>query len=297
MKTNRAVILAQETDPWRNLAAEEALWQNLPERGFYLFLYRNSGCVVLGRHQNPLREVRLGEAGARGIPILRRASGGGTVWHDEGNLNFSFLVDQRDYDRHVVQDFLVRTLGRAGFQVVLGTKGDLVVPSDEGLCKVSGNAYAFRNGKVLHHGTLLCRADLESLRGLLGSTGELVAWVGTPSRPMGVANLGVDPRHAAEMLAEAFEQEFGAVRRERPEEAAGVEAADWSAAVSVNCRRLSSAEWTWDSTPPFTWKGETLQGFREVRVAEGRVLDGSFPSDEGKLFFSDLFFEYLPKRV
>jgi lipoate-protein ligase A len=297
MKTNRAVLLAQGTDPWQNLATEETLWQNLPERGFYLFLYRNSDCVVLGRHQNPLREVRLSELGAREVPVLRRSSGGGTVWHDEGNLNFSFLVDQRDYDKNVVQDFLVRTLGRAGFPVVLGTKGDLLVPTEAGLRKVSGNAYAFRKGKVLHHGTLLCQANLESLRGLLGPTGELVTWVGTPSRPMGVANLGVEARHVAEILANAFAEEGGGLRWDRPDEAVGVDPATWSGEASVNFSRLRSPEWTWDSTPPFTWKGTTRVGFREVRVVDGRVLNGSFPSDEGKLFFSDLFFEYLPKRV
>src|SRR5579864_550416 len=90
------------TDPWLNLAREELLLDTMPAGESALVLYVNAPCVVLGRHQNPLREAKLDELNRRGVPLVRRPTGGGTVWHDEGNLNWSLLLPKDGYDRSTV---------------------------------------------------------------------------------------------------------------------------------------------------------------------------------------------------
>src|SRR5688572_27898296 len=117
-------------DPWNNLAREETLLDALPAGGSALVLYVNSSAVVLGRHQNPLREVRLEELARRAqrgesIPLVRRASGGGTVWHDEGNLNWSLLLPKEGYDRAAVTSAVAAALLPLGPSLEAGEKGDL----------------------------------------------------------------------------------------------------------------------------------------------------------------------------
>lgn len=148
------------TNPYFNLAAEEYLIKNLQEPCF--MLWQNTASVILGKHQNPLKEVNLEFTTKNQIPIIRRISGGGTVYHDLGNLNYSFidfgkpdsLVNFAKYSKPVLQ-----LLQKKGVDAQLVGKSDLCI---NGL-KFSGNAsHVFRN-KVLHHGTLLFNSDLDIL--------------------------------------------------------------------------------------------------------------------------------------
>jgi lipoyltransferase/lipoate-protein ligase len=283
-------------DPFENLAREE-LWLDTLEPGTSaLLLYVNRPCVVLGRHQNPLREVRLAEAARRGVPVVRRASGGGTVWHDEGNLNWSLLVPKEGYDRAAVSASVARSLATLGFDLEVGEKGDLLL----GGKKVSGAAYLFRRDRVLHHGTLLCQARLEDLRGVLGPTGSLVEWVGVASRPAPVTNLGVGVDDAAQALARGLGDSGIGV-------GTGIGNAGFEAQVEARARDLAADPWRWDQTPPFTWEGETRVGPGRFVVREGLVdaVVGENPDDTmgnmskivGKRFFSPGLFEYFPREV
>ncbi len=292
MPVQTAVITLAGLDPWDNLAAEELLWQDL--KGSALLLYRNFPSLILGRHQNPWREVRWDEVSSRRIPLIRRSTGGGTVWHDEGNLNFSFLWGQNSHQREILQDFAADTLRKRGYPIEVGPKGDLLL-SGPTPRKISGHAYAYRGGRVLHHATLLCQARLDDLRSVLGTTGELLEWVGTASRPMPVANLGCDPFEAARWLTEAFKQRWKAEEM-TPWDALGISESVWHEKKQGFRDRLASSEWTWDSTPPFRWKGHVKEGLGIFRVEEGLVREGTTPKVEGKFFFSGEFFEYLPLR-
>src|SRR6185369_6114963 len=113
------------SSPWLNLAREETLLDTLPPESSALVLYVNSPCVVLGRHQNPLREAKLAELDRRGVPLVRRPSGGGTVWHDEGNLNWSLLLPKDGYDRAAVTAAVAAALAPLGLDLQTGEKGDL----------------------------------------------------------------------------------------------------------------------------------------------------------------------------
>ncbi len=153
-------------DPSLNLALEEYAVRRLEMRHGYLLLYENDPSVVVGRHQNVIEEVNLKKAYENNIPVYRRISGGGTVVHDRGNLNFSFLA------RHTLKDFnnyrkfltpVVELLRESGIPVEINQRNNLIVNG----MKISGNAQFSSRGNMISHGTLLYDADLERIRKLL----------------------------------------------------------------------------------------------------------------------------------
>jgi len=279
------------TDPWENLAREETWLEALAPGESALLLYVNAPCIVLGKHQNPLREVRLDEAAARGLPLVRRSSGGGTVYHDEGNLNWSFLGPKEGYDRALVSARVVQALGTLGRDLEVGERGDLFL----GEKKVTGAAYLFRRDRVVHHGTLLCQARLDALRGVLGPTGVLTEWVGVASRPMPVTNLDLGVDVAAAALAATW----------GPGLAVGQGSGDvgFEARVADRRRELATGAWLWGTTPAFTWEGETRLGWLRARVGEG-VIEAAWDDRNlnmsnmvGKWFFDPELFPYLSREV
>jgi len=154
------------TDPAVNLALEEYTVRHGHPTFSYFFMYVNRPSVVLGRHQNVLGEVNLRVCWQDDIPVIRRISGGGTVVHDSGNLNFSFITDHsaRNFNRY--RQFLepiVRVLRKLGAPVHIDERNNLVINTQ----KVSGNAQFTSRGRMLSHGTLLFKADLLRMRRLL----------------------------------------------------------------------------------------------------------------------------------
>lgn len=150
-------------DPAWNLALEEVIFDTLDEDSLVLLFYINDRCVVVGKHQNPWREIDLACASAETIPVHRRLTGGGTVFHDRGNLVFSFLgrrdVIDRTRDLEIVRD----ALELFGVDAEISGTWDLYA---EG-AKLSGNAFCFRRNRALHHGTILIDADRNLMNRLL----------------------------------------------------------------------------------------------------------------------------------
>jgi lipoate-protein ligase A len=182
----------ESTDPFFNLAAEECLLKDIS--GEYLILYINSPAVIIGKHQVAHREADTAFVSKENIPVIRRISGGGAVFHDAGNLNFSFIlqssqgrqVDFKKYTEPVI-DFL-RTLGiTASFE----GKNDLKV----GGFKISGNAEHVFHERVLHHGTLLFNSDLRLLSSSLRKDTSHYSTRAVGSNPSPVMNLKQDCPH------------------------------------------------------------------------------------------------------
>lgn len=173
-------------DPYFNLAVEESLLKKSKEEYFILGI--NRPCIIIGKHQSAYLEVNTQYVNENRIPVIRRISGGGTVFHDYGNLNFSFIknsesgkqVDFRKYTQPVI-DFLKSMGVEARFE----GKNDLKV---EGL-KISGNAEHIKGNRVLHHGTLLFSASLEMLRNSLRKDASYYTSKAVVSNPSSVINL------------------------------------------------------------------------------------------------------------
>ena len=154
------IVQRPHTNPWFNIAAEEYLLKNIQEDCF--MLWQNEASIIVGKHQNTLAEINYQFVKQNNIPVIRRITGGGTVFHDPGNLNFTFiskgekgkLVDFRKFT-----DPIIAILNQLGIPAEFEGKNDIKV---NGL-KISGNAEHVFKDRVLHHGTLLFSSDLKEL--------------------------------------------------------------------------------------------------------------------------------------
>ncbi len=155
-------IESNSTDPYFNLALEEYVFDRLPKDESYFMLWQNANTIVIGKYQNALEEVNQTVVDERGIKVARRLSGGGAVYHDMGNLNFTFIVDQKDVKGMNFKIFVepvVETL--KGFDVAAEFTGrnDIVI---DGM-KISGNSQYVKKHRVMHHGCIMLDSDLEKV--------------------------------------------------------------------------------------------------------------------------------------
>ncbi len=185
MNHTGVIYRSKLTDPFLNLAAEDHLLRSRPvyERG--LMLYVNDPAVVIGRHQNPWVECNPEYLGRAGIALARRQSGGGTVYHDSGNLNFSILSAREQYDQNANFDVVIEALQTIGVRAERSGRNDLVC----GEYKVSGSAFKHLRDRSFHHGTLLVGADLTRLHAALRPAAADINSRGIASVRSAVVNL------------------------------------------------------------------------------------------------------------
>lgn len=154
-------ILNDSQDPYINLATEEYLLKNSDEEIF--MLWRCYPSVIIGKHQNTLAEINYSWVKENRIRVARRITGGGTVYHDSGNINFTFIRNGRQ--GHLVNypgqlEPVIEILNNLGINAIMGKKNEILLKGR----KISGNAEHIYKSRILHHGTLLFDADLEMLK-------------------------------------------------------------------------------------------------------------------------------------
>jgi len=154
-------------DPYYNLAVEQYMFDEMPASQTYFMLWQNDNTIVVGKYQNTAEEIDGAYTAERKINVVRRLSGGGAVYHDMGNLNFTFITDQGSdgFDFRSFTRPIVRTLAKLGIEAEFNSRNDLTIAGK----KFSGNAQYFKHKRVMHHGTLLFDSDLDVLQSALKS--------------------------------------------------------------------------------------------------------------------------------
>lgn len=273
------VFHSPETDPCINLALEEHLFLTLPKEGSVLLLWQNRPSVVLGRFQNAASEVDLAEAAKRGICVVRRLSGGGAVYHDPGNLNYSLILrcedPVQDDLEHLTQP-VVRAFRRFGADAVFSGRNDIYA----GGKKLSGSAQYARDGKLLHHGCILVDTDLSVLPAVLRpKPGKLPQGVERSAvSPVTTLSLAAGRRIDPSDLAKALAEEFGAAGPVRSTE----DLLENDAVVRLKARYEDPA-WTYGWPPSYEetkecrFPGGLVRA--HLRMEEGCIAQIAFSGD------------------
>lgn len=203
------IFISASTDPWFNLAVEECIFRQMPANQKVLYLWRNADTVVIGRGQNPWKECNTRRMEADQVKLARRQSGGGAVFHDLGNTNFTFMAGKPGYDKSVSTAIILRALASLGINASASGRNDLIVQTEQGERKISGSAYRETPDRGFHHGTLLLSADLSRLANYLNPDPKKLASKGIASVRSRVANLNeirADIDH--EIICEAIQHAF-----------------------------------------------------------------------------------------
>ena len=168
------------TDPAWNLAAEQYVFDALPRDRTYFMLWQNDNAIIIGKHQNAAAEIDQQFVRENGVRVVRRLSGGGAVYHDMGNLNFTFIADAGSMESINFKLFcqpVVAALAALGVQAEVNGRNDMTINGQ----KFSGNSQYLKEGRVMHHGTIMFDSDLDRVAQALHVDQEKIAAKGVVS--------------------------------------------------------------------------------------------------------------------
>ena len=234
-------------DPTLNLAIEEALLLNYAQEPS-LFLWQNAHTVVIGRGQNAWKECRVSKLEEDKGILVRRTTGGGAVYHDLGNLNFSFVMPKKIYDVTRQLNVIKKAVAQFGIGAELSGRNDIII-KDSG-AKFSGNAFRKTKDSALHHGTILFDVDMQKLGLYLAPSAAKLKAKGVESVRSRVENLSIHaPKMSIDLLKKtlftAFEDEYGQA-----------EQLDWQSIIKEQDlislqEKYQSWDWNFGHTPEF----------------------------------------------
>jgi lipoate-protein ligase A len=271
----------KETDPFFCLAAEEFFLKNYEDDLF--MVWQSHNVVVVGKHQNALAEINYRYVRENGIKVARRISGGGTVFHDRGNINFTYIRNVRgpqEVNFHQFLDPIKEFLAEIGVHAVLSGRNDLLVQGK----KISGNAQHLFKNRVLHHGTLLFESDLNHLGSVLSAGQGKYTGKAVESRRSEVAN--ISPFLRKPLTREEFI--FALLNFQMQ---TNLQAGNFSIPLSdkehiriLSRQKFETAEWQYGYSPPYIFSNTGSVENRELsvflRVEKGVIkkagLSGNF---------------------
>lgn len=249
-----SVFLSQSNNVFTNLALEDWLYKNFKfGRHNVLMVWRNSPCVVIGRHQNPWREVNTEFLRASSLPLARRNSGGGTVYHDMGNLNLTFFSSREQYDRDGNLALVAEALRQGwGFDITVNDRDDILLDSN---FKISGTAAKLTRDSAYHHCTLMVNVDTDSLQRALERPMDGLLSSATESVPAPVRNLAAGaPSVSMDKVVAAIGQLY--LKQAGRQANRGFQMVnptdEWFPGLSELESAMSDEAWVYGKTPQFS---------------------------------------------
>lgn len=262
-------------DPFHNLAWEQYLFEKKAKGEIYVLLWQNQNTVVIGRYQNAYEEVDLDYAQKNDIKIVRRNSGGGAVFHDIGNLNYTFITDPGCSDLDFCIDMLSNVLGEYGIQYEFAGRNDISVNG----YKVSGSAQHIENGVLLHHGTLLVNSNMGMLTNVLTRNTKISQSSAKKSVSRKVSNLCdlIDVEISVDRIIHSFIEQL------RQYDCDFSNIVDEKRIGVLSEDKFKTMEWTFAFAPMFDYKSSrrfqsgTLCVY--ARILNGIISDLKFTGD------------------
>lgn len=275
-------IESNEHDPWYNLALEEHLLKNIQPGSVMLYLWQNDHTVVIGRNQNPWKECACKAFEADGGKLARRLSGGGAVYHDLGNLNFTFIMSSDLYDFHKQLEAILAAVQKAGIQAQFTGRNDIVYNER----KFSGNAFYHGKNASYHHGTLLVDTNFEKLVTYLNPSADKIRAKGIESVRSRVINLAsVCPDLSIDAMKQYFRAAFEEVYGGKTQQ---VSVSSDDTAFSALHQQYASWEWRYGNTPAFDlsftqrfgWGGADVQlSFSNSQIKTAIIYSDAMDAD------------------
>lgn len=284
------------TDPYYNLALEELLLSRVPEDGIILYLWQNAHTVVIGRNQNPWTECRLTLLEQDGGKIARRLSGGGAVYHDLGNLNFTFLCRESAFNLQKQLQVVRNAVQSFGIPVTFSGRNDLLVQGS----KFSGNAFYHSKGSAYHHGTLLIHTNLDGLQRYLSPPKAKLESKGIASVRSRVRNLSdFSPALTCQAMRDAMITAFGQVYGGQPEPYSFTPQQQEQAMQSA--QQYASHDWLFGKPMPFTcsMEGHFPWGHLQLQlqVENGHIQNSTVYTDAMDASLADTISNALQGQV
>ena len=288
-------INLRTTDPSFNLAVEQVVFDSLPKDRSWFMLWQNDNAVIIGKYQNTMAEINKAYCDEHGIRVVRRLSGGGAVYHDLGNLNFTFIADAGDMDSLNMQLFclpVVNALQKLGVAAEITGRNDIVIAGQ----KFSGNAQYIRDGRVMHHGTILFDSDLSVVSSALQVDPSKIIAKGIKSVRSRMTN--IRPHLPQDMPLEAFRASLlQSILTATPGEEYVLSEADVSAAEELARTRYATWEWNYGRSKECSFvRSARISGCGKVEAAiateHGLITSLTFTGD----FFSGRDPEELARR-
>lgn len=285
-------IDVSSTDPAFNLALEQYAFDALPRERSWFMLWRNHNTVVIGRHQNTLAEVNEAAVKEKNVTVVRRLSGGGAVYHDLGNLNFTFIQDAAQggqLDMGLFCRPVAQALQAMGVDAQVNGRNDITIDGQ----KFSGNSQYVREGRVMHHGTILYDSNLDTVAQVLRVDPEKIQARGVASvrsRVTTVRSHMPRPVPLEDFKARLLEE----ISRERPMEPYTLTEGDIAAVEAIKRARYDRWEWNYGDSPP-------CDLLRRRRVENCGTVEAHIHLERSRIvsltFFGDFFSAAEPEEL
>lgn len=274
-------IESKQFNPYKNLAVEEYLLLHCEDKECILYLWQNQNTIVIGRNQNAWKECRISSLEEEGGYLARRLSGGGAVYHDLGNLNFTFLVGKENYSVEKQLEVILKGVQKLGIHAEKSGRNDILIDGK----KFSGNAFYEQDSRCYHHGTIMMDVNKDMLSRYLTVSKEKLQSKGVDSVKSRVTNLGehvpgLTLDELKNALKEAFVEVYGLVSEEK-----SIDMLD-EKEIAKKTENYSSWKWLYgkkldfqyELSKRFKWGQITLQ----FKVDGGKITDVNVYSDSLK---------------